>query len=228
MWRIVLTLFGLLVPAAVATAGPLPWSYYVRVNAPTGFDGVLLGSSKMPATTDGGPEPEFYHLWDTQLGNYGMVRINFETPTGTETLFAFSPGFEESVLSLPAGKSFSPGTINLSWGFQGQTEIVTGDAGGTLTASDLFTTGTGNYVIGLDHSQTVTLDGRTAVVRFTGENTENGSRIDMSVTPIEQTAAPNVPEPGTMILSGTALGGFGVWWRRRRASSQPRSTEENR
>lgn len=208
-----------LLSAVAASAGPLPWSYYVRVNAPDGFDGVLLGSGLKPSATDGGPDAGDSTIWDTGVGNYGMVRINTETPTVTETLFTFSPGFEQSVTSLPAGKSYSPGIFQLSWGFtpwgDGSGQVV-GTTTGTISADGLFTSGTGNYVIGLDHTESFSLNGQAVELRFTGVNRESGADIEMTVTPQELTSAPQVPEPGTLVLGGLAAAGGLAAWRRRK------------
>lgn len=208
-----------LLSSVVASAGPLPWSYYVRVNAPDGFDGVLLGGEKKPAGSDGASADSYSHFWDTGMGNYGMVRINTETPTVTQTLFSLSPGLEQTVQTLPAGKSFSPGVFQLSWGFtpwgDGSGQVV-GTTTGTISADGLFTSGTGNYLIGLDHTESISVNGQAATVRFTGVNRESGADIEMTVTPLETTTAPQVPEPGTLVLGGIALvGGVGAWWRRR-------------
>lgn len=212
-------LAAVLLSAVAASAGPLPWSYYVRVNAPDGFDGVLLGSGLKPSAIDGGPDAGDSTIWDTGVGNYGMVRINTETPTVTETLFTFSPGFEQSVPSLPAGKSYSPGIFQLSWGFtpwgDGSGQVV-GTTTGTISADGLFTSGTGNYVIGLDHTESFSLNGQAVELRFTGVNRESGADIEMTVTPLESTSAPQVPEPGTLVLGGLAAAGGLAAWRRRK------------
>ncbi len=203
--------------AAVASAGPLPWSYYVRVNAPDGYDGILFGSEVKPPDTDGGEGVKFSHYWDTQAGNYGVVRINIETTNETASLFSFGPGFAQTVETLPADKRLSPGIFQLSWGFSDRDgRTAGGSTTGTLTADGLSTTGTGNYFIALDHTEAVNLDGRFAHIRFEGVNTESGARIEMSVSEIAYNA-PQVPEPGTLILGGiAAVGGLGAWLKKRR------------
>jgi hypothetical protein len=108
--------------------------------------------------------------------------------------------------------------LQLSWGFTpwGGTTDRVGSTTGTISTSGLFSNGTGNYVIGLDHEETMTLGGRTATVRFNGVNTESGARIDMTVTELAGQPPAETPEPGTLVLGGVALvGGVGAWWRRR-------------
>jgi hypothetical protein len=152
------------------------------------------------------------------MGNYGMVRIDISTKAGApESLFTFWPGFEATVETLPADKRLSPGIFQVSWGFtpwgDGGGQVV-GSTTGTVTADGLFSSGTGNYVIGLDHSERVTVGGRAALLRFNGVNTESGASIQMTVTPDAPT---ETPEPGTLILGGIAVaGGLGAWWRKRR------------
>lgn len=215
-------LFVLLASAAVASAEPLPWSYYVRVNAPDGYDGILFGTEVRPPDTDGGAAVRYSHIWDTEpMWNYGMVRINISTMPGVpESLFSFGPGFEETVETVPADKRLSPGVFQLAWGF---TPWVDGSGGavgsttGTISADGLFTSGTGNYRIGLDYSERVTVGGRSALLRFNGVNTESGATIQMTVTP---DAPSETPEPGTLILGGIALaGGLGAWVRKRRMAN---------
>jgi hypothetical protein len=214
--RLLLTLLFALASAAVGSAEPLPWSYFVRVNAPAGYDGILFGTEALQPPADVSGPTTLHHIWDTGPDNYGMARVNSPMPTGEEALFLFAPGFEQQVATLPDGKAFSPGTFVLSWGFDGGGGSATGSVTGSITASGLTSSGTGNYWIDLDHSETVSLGGRTAIVRFAGQNTESGSRIDMTVTElIEQ--PPGVPEPGTLVLGGIAVTGVGVWGRRKLA-----------
>jgi len=180
----------------------------------------LLGGETKPAGADGGSAESYSHLWDTGVGNYGMVRIDISTETGTpETLFTFGPGFATTVETLPADMRLSPGIFQLSWGFtpwgDGSGQVV-GTTTGTISADGLFTSGTGNYVIGLDHTESFSLNGQAVELRFTGVNRESGADIEMTVTPQELTSAPQVPEPGTLVLGGLAAAGGLAAWRRRK------------
>lgn len=206
----------LLASAVVASAEPLPASYYVRVSAPDGYNGVLLGTVLEPPI-DGDPARPYFHYWDTGMGNYGMVRIDVSTPTETQQLFGFWPYTNQWVMAstLPTDKRLSPGLFQLSWGFtpwgDGSGQVV-GTTTGTLTTGgpgmDY-----GAYVIGLDHTESLSLNGEAVEVRFRGVNQGYYAVIEMTVTP----NAPEVPEPGTLIIGGIALvGGLGAWVRKRR------------
>lgn len=210
------TLFALLVTAAVSTAEPLPWSYYVEIHTPKGNDGILFGTEVMPPESDGGSGVTYYHYWDLSGGIALMWRGNYQTPLGTETLFTLTswPAHEKSVTSLPADKKLSPGVFQLSWGFVGGLrDLAGGSTTGTVSVDGLFTSGTGNYTIGLDYEEWVQMSGRAARIRYDAVNRESDSEITMTVTEV----TPTVPEPGTFVLGGLAIaGGVGAWRRRKK------------
>lgn len=218
-------LFGLiavLTMSAVAPAEPLPWSYYVRFNSPDGTNGIRLGTESQstfdPATGSDTVTP-YQILFPTDPGNYGRVRINYQTEPETVTLFSFSYGDWVTARSIPDGKNYSDGVFALRWGFQGthngiSANTVTGAAYGSISASGIFTSGSGNFWVGLDHEEVISLDGQQAYVRFQAVNGEESSRIDMTVTPIPSVAT---PEPATLLLAGIGLAGVaGVATQRRR------------
>lgn len=216
MSRTAIACLMLFASAAVATAEPLPWSYYVEIDAPKGYDGILFGTEVRLPETDGGSGMTYYHYWDLSGGIPLMWRGNYQTPLGTETLFTLTswPAHEKSVTSLPVDKKLSPGVFQLSWGYLGSRlpEMEGGSTTGTISADGLFTSGTGNYTIGLDYEERVSMSGRAARIRFEGVNRESASEITMTVTEI----APGVPEPCTVVLGGIALaGGVGAWRRHR-------------
>ena len=188
-----LALAVVLLSAAAATAGPLPWSYYVRFNAPAGFDGILLGTEIKPPETDGGASVAYHIIMDTGTRNYGQVRSGYDPGSNPTSLFSFGYGDWETVETLPAGKTYSPGTFALSWGFTGMNGTTSGTTIGYIGASGVFTSGSGTNRVILDHSERVTVDGQTGMVRFGGVNGEESSRIEMTVTPED---APKTPEPG--------------------------------
>ena len=64
----------------------------------------------------------------------------------------------------PPAATTSPGTFDLFWGFQppNSSNAVSGVFGGTISASGIYTTGSGNFSLSLDESVDLDLDGQKA------------------------------------------------------------------
>lgn len=193
--------FALLFSASVASAGPIPWTYSVWLKPPGGSDGILYGTE-----TGNGPFglTQYYVL--SKFGAAGITTTGAETQTGTTDLFGFSNGNWNLATSLPSGATPSNGTFSLQYLFtsspvNSSTESVSGSFTGTISTSGVFTSGTGNFTLGLDGETEVLLGGQKALVRFGTRESESHSAITMQVTPV----AVETPEPGTLILGGIGL-----------------------
>ena len=211
MRRSLIVLASLVLAADAASAGMLPWSYYVRFQAANDAQTILLGTDTRPGDGDAPPTPVFLTY---TTGGFGPSRINFQTSTGTESLFEFGYGQWEVSATPPPTATTAVNAFDLYWGFQGATESVSGIDRGSISASDVFTSGTGNFVLGLDETHDIILDGRQALVRFHATNDDELSRIEMTVTELPPVA--ETPEPATLLLAGVGLAGVGVWRKRRK------------
>lgn len=216
MSRSLIALACLILAADTASAGLLPWPYYVRFQAANGAQTILLGTDTRPGDGDVPPTP-VYLAYPT--GVFGPSRIHFQTATGTESLFEFGYGqWDVSDTPLPA-ETTAVNMFDLHWGFQGPTETAGGTDRGSIAVSDIYTSGTGNFVLGLDVTHDITLDGRRALVRFHAVNEESVSRIEMTVTELPPMA--ETPEPVTLLLAGVGLAGVGLWRKRRKQRGIP-------
>lgn len=214
--RYFFTLGLLIVGTAIANAGPLPWSYSATFKPANGADGISLGQETLweydpVAQSEKGTT---YNVL-SNVTKTGFSKSSFETPVITPqnpnnsvSLFDFGYGQWTTKEQLPTDQTFAMNKFVLDYAFadgdsQGQT--YHGSVEGTISASGIFTSGTGNYWIGLDHTDTVQLGNKRAKVRFWGSNNESHSVILMDVTEVAET-----PEPATMALGGIGLAVVGL------------------
>ncbi len=210
MSRSLIALASLVLVADAASAGLFPWPYYVRFQAANGTQSILLGTDARPGDGDVPPTP-VYLTYTT--GGFGPLRIHFQTATGPESLFEFGYGQWEVSATPPPTATTAVNAFDLYWGFAGSAVSASGIDRGSISASDIYTSGTGNFVLGLDETHDITLDGRRALVRFHATNDDEVSRIEMTVTELPPVA--ETPEPATLLLAGVGLAGVGVWRKRR-------------
>ncbi len=190
-------LTGMTVGFCTAKAEPLPWNYYVRL-APAGDAPALILGSEIRGEYNHETGVETNALTYALLpgGPAGSTRIHFETATGTTQLFTFGYGNWEYTENPPAGAVSS--LFDLHYGF-GNSPGATGTIQGRINAGGFFTTGTGNFTIGLDETREVEVEGQRARVHFGVRESESFSAIELTVTRLE------TPEPTTFALCGIGL-----------------------
>ena len=203
------TLAALLFAAAPSFAGPLPWNHYVRFGAADGADNILLGTdtrTTYDSVTGAETSTPVFLIYRT--GGFGPTRIDFQTEPGTTGLFSFGYGNWDIVETLP--EHTVANRFTLSYGF-GNSPDATGVVEGTISADGAFTSGTGNFLIGLSEDRDLTVGAERARVHFGSRGSESASHIEMTVTPITDT-----PEPATLALAGLGIAGvLGARLRRR-------------
>ena len=211
------TVAALLVSAVPAFAGPLPWNHYVRFGAADGADNILLGTDTR-TTYDSvtGVETSTPVFLIYRTGGFGPSRIDFQTQPGTSGLFSFGYGDWDIVESLP--EHTVANRFTLSYGF-GNSPDATGVVEGTISADGAFTSGTGNFLIGLSEDRDLLVGSQHARLDFGTRGSESASYIEMTITPIPPVA--ETPEPATLALAG--LGIAGVLGARLRAARRLRT-----
>lgn len=212
MKRWFLAMVAAVIGMTTATAGPLDWSYTATLSAANGSDYLLIGSQLHPLPPSGDTWAEHYFL--VPVGEY-QPKSGTVYPGSSDMLFGFSPGGPlEIVTTLPPGVTPTPFevTLTLTDG-EGNSTIVRET--GSVSATGLLTSGTGNFNIGFNGEHDVTLGGRRARVTFgQGAWSESGVYTTFAVNELSPS---ETPEPGTLILGGIALaGGVGAWLRRRK------------
>lgn len=206
-------ILAVLLGSAVPTlAGPLPWSYYVRFGAPDSADAILLGTdtrTSFDPVSGAETSTPVYLIYRTYA--FGPSRINFETPPGPTDLFSFNSGNWEIVETLPANTVANRFTLN--YGFENRDAVfVSGVVEGTISADGAFSSGTGNFTIGLDEERELDIAGQRARLVFGVRESESASTIEWTVTP----EAAKTPEPATLVLAGLGFAGvLGARFRRR-------------
>jgi PEP-CTERM motif len=216
MRRLLFTLCSVVLGSAVATAEPLPWSYEIRFKAAGFKDTILLGSENWDGGQDGQSS-----LWYATLGTYGPgIRMTgSETEMGRTTLLGFSNGTWSLSEAPPPAETTSEGAFDLFWTFTAANgEMTTGSERGSISAGGFFTSGSGNFMVGLDVTREITMNGKRVAVQFSAMNSESASRIEMTVTnaPLAET-----PEPATLLLAGVGVAGVGLFRKRRKSCASP-------
>jgi hypothetical protein len=214
-----------LISSAASLAGPIPWTYSATFKPANGADGIVLGNEtfwEMDPVKGGEKGTAYFILSNVTKSGYSASgsetpTITPQTPNNSVTLFDFGYGAWTTREQLPANQTLAMNRFVLEYAFaDGQGETYRGSVEGLISASGIFTSGTGNFSIDLDHTDTVKLGNRKAKVRFWGSNNESHSVILMDVTDVVET-----PEPATIALAGMGLAGVlgyrGRWLRKRQS-----------
>jgi preprotein translocase subunit Sss1 len=210
MNRFFAVLATFVVMTAAVHAEPLPWTYSVWLKPAGGSDSILYGTE----VGDGPFGNTSYYV----LSNFGAAGTSAtgNVAPGTTDLFGFSNGNWKLETSFPSGANPSNGAFELQYLFTTQasgssTNSVSGMYNGTISTSGVFTSGTGNFTLGLDGDTEILLDGQKARVQFGTRQSESQSVVTMTVTP----GVVETPEPATIALAGIGLAGV-VGYRGRR------------
>lgn len=223
MNRLLLTVVSVVSVLASASAGPIPWMYSATIRPADGADGIFLGHETfweydpVAQSEKGTTYNVLSNVTKTGYSTSGTETpvITSQTPNNSVSLFDFGYGAWTTTLQLPADQTFAMNKFTLDYAFadgDSQSETYHGSVEGSISASGIFTSGTGNFWIGLNHTDTVQLGNRKAKVRFWGSNNESHSTIFMDVTDVVET-----PEPGTLALAGIGLAGLAGFKLRRKA-----------
>ena len=215
--RLTLSAFALLMLAGpAALAGPLPWNYTVRF-APSGNAGaILLGTDT---------RYEYDHLTGVETATPVSIILkdserfaSGQAYFGTIDLFMFHHG----MWNLTEGmwnSTESPPSNTISNQFVLEYDFTDagphGSLGGTISADGVFSTGTGNFTLGLTDQPGLYLEGIDARLQFGVRESESQSVITMTITP---EPAPT-PEPATLALAGIGLAGLLGYRVRRRITA---------
>ncbi len=212
MIRIVSSLSLLVLIAGSATAGPLPWNYYVRFGAPDNAQNILLGTDVRttfdPITRTETSTPVFLIY---RASGFGPSRIDFETPVGTTDLYSFGYGDWAIVEALP--ENTVSNRFTLAYGF-GNSAGASGTVEGTIFADGAFTSGTGNFTLGLSEDRELVVGNQRAKLQFGTRSSESATHIIMTVTPLAPLSP--TPEPATLALAGIGFAGVLITRLRRR------------
>jgi PEP-CTERM motif len=198
--------------ASAPASAQLPWSYYVRFDAADGAHNILLGSDVSPDPDGGTPVSVVY-----TTGGFGPSHIDITTPVGTTDLFAFGHGNWDIVETPPSNTVANRYVLNFGFTPHGSGATVSGQMEGTISASGVFTTGTGNFNLSVDH-RPIDLGG-LVLVQFGTRQSESQSVITMTVAPSIDGPVAETPEPTTLALAGIGLVGVVGMRMRRRAGS---------
>jgi hypothetical protein len=190
--------------AGTAAAEPLDWNYTATFRPAGESTGIVLGGEVKP-----GVDTPFVVL--LRPGGPGWKPpASGDVPPGERVeAFAFAHGDWE-LTTVPPREPVSDGRFTLALTFTdaaGNTGAVSAD--GTIRASGVFTSGTGNFTLGLSGSEAVSVGGRRAMVTFGTRESESVNRVVFQLDAMPTT---DTPEPGTLALAGAGLIGL-VGWR---------------
>ena len=210
MIRIVSSLTLLVLIAGSATAGPLPWSYYVHFGAPDNAQNILLGTDvrttfdPMTRTETSTPVFLIYRTF-----GFGPTRLGFETPPGTTDLHSFSYGDWAIVETIPENTVSNRFTLNYGYG---NSAGASGIVEGSIFADGAFSSGTGNFTLGLSADRDLVVGDQRAHLHFGTRSSESQSVITMTITPEPL----STPEPATLALAKIGFAGLVITRLRRR------------
>lgn len=208
-------LAALLLSAAVASAGPLPWSYSVTFKGVADTQTILLGKetwSEYDHNTGAETNTDYYLLLDVGAG---WTKTGTIYPGITEEPWGFGHGDWRLSETLPT-EPYSANQFVVTLMFTDADGNVgyTSPQLGSIYAMGL-RSGTGNFTIGLEGTQLVGLGNDYANVTFGTRESESYNRVTFTV---EETTVPEVPEPASLLLGGlAAASGVGAWVRRKLA-----------
>ena len=176
--RLTLSAFVLLMLAGPAAfAGPLPWNYTMRFGPSGNAAAILLGTdTRTDYNHQTGVEtttPVWIVLKDSERFASGQAGF------GTTDLFSFYHGMWNLAESPPSDTISNQFVLEYDFTDAGPH----GSLGGNISASGVFSTGTGNFTLGLSEDREITVDGRKANVHFGTRESESQAVITMTITP---------------------------------------------
>ena len=206
MIRIVSIVTLLALMAGSATAGPLPWNYTMRFAPAGNAEAILLGmdtrSGYDPVAGVETATPVWIVLKDSKRSASGQAYF------GTTDLFMFHHGMWDLAESPPSNTVANQ--FVLKYDFTGAGPA--GEIGGDIYADGVFTSGTGNFTLGLSGDRELVVGNQRAKLQFGIRESESHSVITMTIT---RDVSPT-PEPATLALAGIGFAGVLVTRLRRR------------
>lgn len=218
MIRIVSSLTLLILMASSATAGPLPWNYTVRFAPAGNAEAILLGKETRYDYDRATGVETYTPVWIVL--NSSKRSASGQAFFGTADLFTFHHGMWNLAESPPSDTIANQFVLKYDFTGGGPS----GEVGGDISAMGVFTSGTGNFTLGLSGDRELVVGNQRAKLQFGIRESESQSTITMTITPELSPA----PEPATLALAGIGFAGVLVTRLRRGCFADQRKRSRSR